>query len=231
MTSQSYQGRLELKVLLDREIRACRRCKGMNEKGKTQAAPGWGEIDSPVAIVGQSLCEQCMKPQEPFYEGSGSLLEASYALAECKKADLFITNAVHCHPPGNRESYVHEIANCSAYLYQELEIVRPRLVICLGEDAQRVLSFLYPTARKVLSPFVAPKNVRSKTVPVLYFAKHPSYIKRKHSDTLETEWVSSMSDALKWAIGKGSRWNRPVPHLHPTCKGMVPKSIAIESGS
>ena len=109
----------------------------MNEKGVTQAAPGWGSLDSPVAIVGQSLCEQCMEPQEPFYEGSGSLLK---------------------------------IVNCSSYLYRELEIVRPRLVIGLGDDAERVLSFFYPTARKVPWPFSAPSNIRSKTVPCLHFA-------------------------------------------------------------
>jgi DNA polymerase len=231
MATQSDGNRFELKVLLDNEIRACRRCEGMNEKGITQAAPGWGALDSPVAIVGQSLCEQCMKPQEPFYEGSGSLLDASYELADCKKSDLFITNAVHCHPPGNRESYVHEIANCSPYLYRELEIVRPRLVIGLGEDAKRVLLFLYPTAREALWPFVAPKNLRSKTVPCLHFAAHPSYIKRKHEPARETEWVNSMAGALKWAIDKGSRWSQPVPLPETTCKGMVPEHYALEGDS
>lgn len=46
----------------------------MNEKVVTESAPGWGNLNSAVAIVGQSLCEQCMERQEPFYEGSGSLL-------------------------------------------------------------------------------------------------------------------------------------------------------------
>ncbi|MDT5078750.1 MAG: uracil-DNA glycosylase [Mycobacterium sp.] len=55
------------KNLLDDEIRSCSRCAGMNKEGVTQAAPGWGNLYSPVVIVGQSLCEQCMKPQEPFF--------------------------------------------------------------------------------------------------------------------------------------------------------------------
>ncbi|WP_328514755.1 uracil-DNA glycosylase family protein [Mycolicibacterium palauense] len=190
--------------MLDDEIRACRRCEGMNKKGVTQAAPGWGSIDSPVAIVGQSLCEQCMKPQEPFYEGSGSLLNTSFERAGCRKADLFITNAVHCHPRKNRGSHDHEIVNCSPYLLRELEIVRPRLVIGLGEDAERVLSFIYPTARTVPWPFSAPRYVRSKTVPCLHFAKHPSWVKRQHDDALEATYAASMAEALKWAIGKGA---------------------------
>jgi uracil-DNA glycosylase len=85
MTDQEDRNRR--KMLLDAEIRACRRCDDMNEEGVTQAAPGWGSLDSPVAIVGQSLCEQCMKPQEPFYEGRESLLKASFTLARCEKAD------------------------------------------------------------------------------------------------------------------------------------------------
>jgi DNA polymerase len=224
MTAKDEGGRNQRKMQLDDEVRACRRCVDMNEEGVTQAAPGWGSLDSPVAIVGQSLCEQCMRPQEPFYEGSGSLLNTSFKLAGCEKADLFITNAVHCHPRGNRESHSHEIVNCSPYLYRELEIVRPRLGIGLGlgEDAERVLSFLYPTARNVLWPFIAPKNVRSKTVPCLHFAKHPSWVKRQHRDGLETEYVNSLAEALKWAIAKGSLWSQPVANLEPTYDGMVP---------
>ncbi|BCI54249.1 hypothetical protein NIIDNTM18_35270 [Mycolicibacterium litorale] len=194
----------------------------MNVEGVTQAAPGWGSIDSPVVIVGQSLCEQCMKPQEPFYEGSGSLLDAGFERAGCRKADMFVTNAVHCHPPGNRRSHDHEIVNCSAYLYRELQIVRPRLVIGLGEDAERVLSFFYPSARTVPWPFVAPRNVRSKTVPCLHFAKHPSWIKRQHSAELEKRYVDSLAEAVKWAIARGPLRGRPAPQPEPTCKGMVP---------
>ncbi len=161
-----------------------------------------------------------MKPQEPFYEGSGSLLNTSFKRAGCNKADTFITNAVHCHPPGNRKSHNHEIVNCSSYLYRELQIVRPRLIIGLGDDVERVLSFFYPTARKVPWPFSAPRNIRSKTLPCLHFAKHPSWVKRQHDAALEEAYVSSLSDALMWAIAKGSVWGQPVLP-GPTCSGMA----------
>jgi uracil-DNA glycosylase family 4 len=225
MTTQDEGNRLQLKALLDEEIKACRRCEGMNRPLETESAPGWGNLDSPVAIVGQSLCEQCMEPQEPFYEGSGSLLERAFREADLLKKQLFITNAVHCHPRGNRGSHAHEVVNCSSYLYRELEIVRPRLVICLGEDAQRVLSFFYPSARKVLSPFAAPRNFRSKTVPCLLFAQHPSWVKRQHKPALEAEYVDSLAEALKWAIAKGSLRSRVVPGPEISCKGMVPVPI------
>jgi len=204
MPLSDHSDRRLRKSLLDDVIRECRRCPDMNEQGVTQAAPGWGSIDSPVVLVGQSLCEQCMKQQEPFYEGSGSLLESSFSRVPIDKDQLFLTNAVHCHPRGNRKSYNHEIVNCSPHLLGELELVRPRLIIGLGEDAERVLMFLYPTARIVPWPFSEPKNLRSKTVPCLHFMKHPSWIKRKHDSALEDVYVQSLAGALKWALNKSS---------------------------
>jgi len=210
------------------EIRGCHRCKDMNEHGVTQAAPGWGNEFSPVVIVGQSLCEQCMAPQEPFFEGSASLLELAYEKAGCEKSDLFITNAVHCHPPGNRKSHTHEIVNCAEYLYRELDMVRPRLVICLGDDAKRVLSFFYPDARNLERRWETPKNVRSKKVPLLYFVTHPAYMKRPQNAPYRDEYVTGLAEAIKWARSKG-----PLQPVVPyrTCEGMVPVLEEVEGNS
>ena len=205
--------RQQRKNLLDDEIRACNRCQGMNKKGVTQAAPGWGNLDSPVVIVGQSLCKQCMKQQEPFFEGSGSLLNTSLRLAGRDKGETFISNVVHCHPPKNRGSREHEIVNCSSYLHRELEIVGPRLVIGLGVDAARVLSFFYPSARVSPWPFGAPRGRRTRA-PYLLFAKHPAWIKRQHDDALEQDYLGSLERALRWGFQDATR----APG--PTCAGM-----------
>jgi uracil-DNA glycosylase family 4 len=136
-----------LKTALDDEISSCRRCDGMNIGRVTASAPGYGCLTSPVALIRQSLCEECMESQVPFTGGSGALIDAGIKLVGHEKKDVFISNAVHCHPPKNRASHQHEIVNCSPYLNRELEIVRPRLVITLGRDAERVVSFFYPRAR------------------------------------------------------------------------------------
>lgn len=117
--------RRRLKITLDTEIANCRRCDGMNIPGVTASAPGYGSLTSPVALVGQSLCEKCMETRIPFTEGSGDLIDEGIALAGLKKKQVFISNAVHCHPPKNRASHQHEIVNCSPFLHRELEIVRP----------------------------------------------------------------------------------------------------------
>lgn len=196
------ESRRALKAVLDAEITACRRCDKMNIKGVTASAPGFGNLHSPVALVGQSLCEKCMESGIPFTGGSGDLIEVGIKAADQVKENLFTTNAVHCHPEGNRKSAEHEIVNCSPFLYRELEIVRPRLAIALGQDAERVLTFLYPRARVALPPFAAPRGRLPKSVPVIFVLKHPSWVQRKHSDELEAEYVENLAAAIRWSFDR-----------------------------
>jgi uracil-DNA glycosylase len=183
------------------EVRACGLCEGMNIPGVTQSAAGYGSVQSPVAIVGQSLCEPCMETQIPFTGGSGQVLDDNFAIAGITKERLFITNAVHCHPPANRRSLRHEIEKCSPYLHRELEIVLPKLIIGLGRDAERALRSAYREARVLAWPFSAPRTrLNAAPSPDLLFAKHPSWIKRQHDADLEQEYVTSLARALDWGF-------------------------------
>lgn len=190
------------KIVLDNEIKNCRRCVGMNIAHVTASAPGHGSLDSPVALIGQSLCEKCMKTQVPFTGGSGELIDEAIKRAGHDKVDVFISNVVHCHPPKNRPSHEHEIVNCSPFLHRELEIVRPRLVITLGRDAERAVTFFYPGARASTLLFEPPRGRLPKDLPFLVTAKHPSWIKRHHDDRLEEEYVSGLAAAIRWSFGQ-----------------------------
>jgi DNA polymerase len=206
--------RQQRKAVLDAQITACRRCKGMNRRGVTQAAPGFGSVRSPVVIVGQSLCRPCMKTQILFTGGSGKLLDEILESAgiEKEKGEVFITNVVHCHPPKNRKSLPIWIEKCTPYLHRELEIVEPKLVIGLGRDAEAALRAFYPEAypeeRIVTWPFTVPPAIRPKAAPYLLFAKHPSWIKRQHDDVLEEEYRTSLAGALKWGFRDRKRPGR-----------------------
>ncbi len=110
-----------------------------------------------------------------------------------------------CHPPKNRPSREHEIVNCSTYLHRELEIVRPRLVITLGRDAERVLSFFYPRARVSPERFEAPRGRLPKGVPYILNAKHPSWIGRQHDERREGEYVSDVAAAIRWSFDRAQQ--------------------------
>jgi DNA polymerase len=201
-TSDIDAARRRLKITLDTEIANCRRCDGMNLPGVTASAPGYGCLTSPAALVGQSLCEKCMDSQIPFTGGSGDLIDAGIKRAGLEKHDVFISNAVHCHPPKNRASHQHEIVNCSPFLHRELEIVRPRLVITLGRDAERVLRFFYPRARASEPPFEPPRGRLPKGVPYIFAAKHPSWIQRQHDGELEADYVAGLAAAIRWSFDR-----------------------------
>jgi DNA polymerase len=77
-----------------------------------------------------------MDTKVPFTGGSGRLIDDSLKVANLDKPDIFITNVVHCHPPNNRKSYAHEIDNCKQYLFDELAIISPKLVIGLNRTGE-----------------------------------------------------------------------------------------------
>jgi uracil-DNA glycosylase family 4 len=161
----------------------------MNIPDETQAAPGYGSLQSPVVIVGQSLCGPCMKKQEPFYGGTGEILDDALASARLTKKKVYTTNVVHCHPRENRPSLPYEIENCTPYLRQELALVRPRLVIGLGENARDVLELIYPEARRLDWPFTTPRGrtPAATSLPALLFPPHPGSFRRKRKDIREQQ--------------------------------------------
>jgi len=191
-------------AVLAATIKVCRLCPGLNIAGETESAPGHGAVDSPVALVGQSLCgTPCMESQIPFTGGSGVLLDRSFAQAGITKRDVFITNVVHCHPPQNRESLENWVSNCSPYLSLELTIVRPRVVIGLGQDAKQALERVYSTKAQKLQRPCQPLGIGASdgSGPQLLFTEHPSWIKRQHDEQLDRQYVASLADAYRAAFG------------------------------
>jgi DNA polymerase len=193
------------KAALDRRIKACRKCVDpdrLNEPGVTESAPGFGSVDSPVAIVGEALCRACMKAQEPFLGGSGRILDRCYQRAGIAKADLFITNSLHCHPPGNRDPRPHESANCLPFLQSELrDIARPRLVIGVGKFAKAALVQVYPEARELNWPFRVPRARRDDQAgePCLLFPPHPYHIMTRDRLVRE-QYVHGLAPAIAWGF-------------------------------
>jgi uracil-DNA glycosylase len=194
--------RQQLMAVIKSEIVGCQSCEGMNVRGKTQAAPGYGSPWSPIVLVGQSLCgKPCMTAQIPFTGGSGRFLDLSFERAGIAKHEVFTTNVVHCHPPGNRASFDHEIENCRPYLLRELAIIQPRLVITLGKDAAVALRGIYPQARQLKWPFVVPDAARPETatVPDLLPVPHPSWVKYQHPERRD-EYIDALARAISWGF-------------------------------
>lgn len=179
-------------------IATCHDCAGMNLPKKTESAPGYGSIESPVVIVGQSLCRKCMDSKVPFTGGSGKYIDQALQRAGRMKSELFITNVVHCHPPGDRPSKPHEIDNCRHYLHDELNVVQPILAIGLGEDAQAELTAFYPEARELPWPFVKPRDF-SRGTTYLLFPEHPGSLRWKSTED-RAYYAPSLGSAIEWSF-------------------------------
>jgi len=190
-------GRMRELAIIAKQVRACHRCPGLNVPGVTQAAPGYGDPQAPVFIIGQSLCYQCMETQIPFTGGSGFLLDKAFQLAGVQKKQIFITNVIHCHPPSNRPSQLSEIGNCSEYLLRELEIVQPRLVISLGKDAKEWLCRWKPSP---LSLWNAELPVVPTDQPTFLLVPHPAYIMRQMHEQKQNLYIQHLANAIKWAF-------------------------------
>jgi uracil-DNA glycosylase family 4 len=150
-----------------------------------------------------------MASQVPFTGGSGRLIDRGLETAGVAKRDVFTTNVVHCHPPGNRPSFDHEVANCRPFLSAELQIVDPLLVIGLGHDARAALIEEFANAATLQWPFNPRESdgVRVTRSPHLLFAPHPSWVMRQPGPVRD-EYVESLGSAIAWGFDRQLRGER-----------------------
>ena len=71
----------------------------------------------------------------PFVGAAGKLLDTLLAGIGLQRSDVFITNVLKCRPPQNRDPMPHEAEACEPYLREQLELVRPKVVLVLGRLA------------------------------------------------------------------------------------------------
>ncbi len=121
------------------EAEACRACPlgGV----RTQAVFGVGNPHADLMFVGEAPGFHEDKQGEPFVGAAGQLLTK---LIETKlslqRADVYIANTLCCRPPGNRDPLPEEIEACKPFLVAKMELIRPRLVVALGNFAAKLLT-------------------------------------------------------------------------------------------
>ncbi|WNG89225.1 uracil-DNA glycosylase family protein [Mycobacterium sp. ITM-2016-00317] len=163
-----------------------------------------GSPASPVVIVGESLGSQ--KSRIPFDGGSGRLLDQALKEANRTKDEVFTTNVVDWHPTNDYRLTRQDIDEELPRLTAELDAIRPRLVICLGQVAATTVRPLYPEAPELPWPFTAPPTPITKD-PALLYALHPSAalrrrnkLPREEREPYERGYVASLAQALRWSF-------------------------------
>lgn len=115
----------------------CRAC-GLRQ-GCTQVVVSRGNSTSRIMLVGEGPGVREDASGQVFVGPAGQLLDKILAAAELPPEDVYITNVMKCRPPGNRLPRADETKCCLPWLERQIELISPRLIICLGALAGKAL--------------------------------------------------------------------------------------------
>jgi uracil-DNA glycosylase len=107
--------------------------------GANQVVFGNGGSQATLMLVGEAPGADEDKTGIPFVGRAGQLLDRILVAAEIDREKIFITNVVKCRPPGNRLPLQPEVEACLPYLKKQIELINPRIIVCLGALATKTL--------------------------------------------------------------------------------------------
>lgn len=122
---------------LYQSMRQCQRC-GLAAT-RTNLVFGAGKKDADLILIGEAPGEEEDLQGEPFVGRAGQLLNKILQSIGFQRGDVYIANILKCRPPGNRDPLPEEIRNCEPYLIQQLQIIKPKLILALGRIAAQTL--------------------------------------------------------------------------------------------
>ena len=123
-------------VRIREEIGDCKRCR--LHQGRTQIVFGVGNPETRLVFVGEGPGADEDAQGIPFVGRAGQLLTQMIENTAHKEGiplarqDVYICNVVKCRPPGNRTPEPDEMEICGAFLFQQLEAIRPKAICALG---------------------------------------------------------------------------------------------------
>jgi len=156
-------------------IAHCTACK--LSATRTQGVLGVGDRNADWLIVGEAPGAEEDAQGEPFVGPAGKLLDAMLTSIGLARGDnVYLTNVLKSHPPGNRDPEPNEVAACRPYLLTQIELIQPKLILALGRLA----------AQSLLDTDEAIGSLRGRVhsfqgVP-LVATYHPAYLLRKPTE-------------------------------------------------
>ncbi len=135
-------------AVTDREARLealrarCAECRGcVLGESRTNCVFGVGSAEASLMFVGEAPGEQEDLQGIPFVGRAGQLLDRYLYAVDIKREDVYIANILKCRPPHNRDPLPMEEDACIEYLREQVRIIRPRIIVCLGRiAAMRLIS-------------------------------------------------------------------------------------------
>lgn len=152
----------------------CARCK-LHTLGRSRIVFGVGNPKARLMFVGEAPGEEEDKQGEPFVGRAGQLLTKIIEAIGLTRDQVYIANVIKSRPPGNRNPEPDEVAACEPFLFRQIDVIRPLVIVALGKfAAQSLLRTVEPISRIRGKAF----EFRGATLIPTY---HPAYLLRNPS--------------------------------------------------
>jgi DNA polymerase len=160
------------------DIGDCTRCK-LHTLGRRQIVFGVGNPDADLMFVGEAPGGDEDIQGIPFVGRAGQLLTKIIEAIDLKREDVYIANVIKCRPPQNRNPEPDEVETCEPFLFQQIDVVKPKVIVALGKfAAQTLLRTLDPISRLRGRVY---EYRGAKLIPTF----HPAYLLRNPSSKRE----------------------------------------------
>ena len=114
----------------------CETCMGCPlGKTRTKLVFGVGSADAQLMFVGEAPGEQEDLSGIPFVGRAGQLLRSYLSYVDIPADSVYIANVLKCRPPKNRDPLPEEEAACQEFLWEQVRIIQPKMLVCLGRIA------------------------------------------------------------------------------------------------
>ncbi len=178
---------------LKKEVLSCCKCRLC--KNRTNVVFGEGDPKTNLMLVGEAPGEQEDLQGRPFVGRAGQLLTRFLNLYGVSRDKVYITNIVKCRPPGNRNPAPDEIRTCYPYLEKQIELISPKVILCLGAFSARTILNL-PEKAAISKIRGKPQETEVGSVKITVIPTfHPAYLLRNRKG--EPEFQKDLELALR----------------------------------
>lgn len=122
---------------LEQKIIACKKC----ELYKTRKNPvvGEGNKKAKIMFIGEAPGFNEDRLGRPFVGKAGKVFDELLKSIDLKREEVYITNILKCRPPNNRNPTKKEIIACAPYLDEQIKIIKPKKICCLGNFSTKYI--------------------------------------------------------------------------------------------
>lgn len=115
----------------------CKKCALYS--ARTHVVFGDGDLKSELMFVGEAPGRDEDMQGKPFVGRAGQLLNKFLEEIGLKREDVYIANIIKCRPPENRVPLPEEAESCLPYLRNQVAIINPKIIVCLGATAMKYI--------------------------------------------------------------------------------------------